>query len=143
MPDHHSTPSGSLNRHIAPSVIVILFALVMSACVLGIVVWKALDAKATTLERGQTATQNLAHSLAEHAAHTIQAADISMSGIVELLKYRTPLPERFNPFLANTVDALPQIREIGVLGTDGAWQFASLPELPRYNNSDRDYFIYH
>ena len=143
MPDHHSTPSGSLNRHIAPSVIVILFALVMSACVLGIVVWKALVAKATTLERGQTATQNLAHSLSEHAAHTIQAADISMSGIVEFQKYSTPQPQRFNQYLANVVEALPQIREMGVIGPDGSWIYSSLPEMPRHNNADRDYFIYH
>src|SRR6201996_5624030 len=122
MPDHHSTPSGSLNRHIAPSVIVILFALVMSACVLGIVVWKALVAKATT--------QNLAHSLSEHAAHTIQAADISMSGIVEFLKYSTPQPQRFNQYLANIVEALPQIREMGVIGPDGSWLYSSLPETP-------------
>src|SRR5580693_4233573 len=113
MPDQNSSFSGSLNRYIAPSVIVILFALVMSACVLGVVIWKALDAKATTLERGQTATENLAHSLIEHAAHTIQSADISMSGMVELLKYQTPQTERFNRYLASTADALPQIREIG------------------------------
>ena len=143
MPDHNSPPSGSLNRHIAPSVIVILFALVMSACVLGVVIWKALDAKATTLERGQTSTQNLAHSLIEHAAHTIQSADISMSGIVEFLKYSTPQPQRFNQYLSNIVEALPQIREMGVIGPDGSWLYSSLPETPRHNNADRDYFIYH
>jgi diguanylate cyclase (GGDEF)-like protein/PAS domain S-box-containing protein len=143
MPDHNSTPSGSLNRHIAPSVIVILFALVMSACVLGIVIWKALDAKATTLERGQIATQNLAHSLSEHAAYTIQAADIAMTGMVELLKYQTPQTERFNRYLASTADALPQIREMGVIGPDGSWLYSSLSETPRHNNADRDYFIYH
>ncbi|SDT19778.1 sensor domain-containing diguanylate cyclase [Bradyrhizobium canariense] len=142
MPDHASATS-TLSRQIAPAVIATLFALAMSACVLGVVIWKALESKSATLERGQTATQNLAHSLAEHASHTIQAADISMSGIVELLKYRTPLPDRMNPFLANIVNALPQIREIGVLSVDGAWQYSSLSELPRYNNSDRDYFIYH
>ena len=143
MPDHNSSPSGSLNRHIAPSVIVILFAVAMSACVLGVVIWKALDAKATTLERGQTATQNLAHSLIEQAAHTIQAADISMTGIVEFLKYQTPLTERFNRYLASTVVALPQIREMGVFGPDGSWLYSSLPETPGHNNADRDYFIYH
>src|SRR6201995_6115701 len=129
--------------HVSPAVIVTLFAAVMSACVLGIVVWKALDAKATTLERGQTATQNLAHSLSEHAAHTIQAADISMSGIVEFLKYSTPQTQRFNQYLANIAEALPQIREMGVIGPDGNWLYSSLPEPPRHNNSDRDYFIYH
>jgi diguanylate cyclase (GGDEF)-like protein/PAS domain S-box-containing protein len=143
MPDHNPSPRGSLNRHIAPSVIVILFALVMSACVLGVVTWKAIDAKAATLERGQVATQNLAHSLIEHAAHTIQAADISMSGIVEFLKYQTPAAERFNGYLANTVEALPQIREIGVIGPDGSWLYSSLPKTPVHNNADRDYFIYH
>jgi diguanylate cyclase (GGDEF)-like protein/PAS domain S-box-containing protein len=143
MPDHTSSSSGFLNRHIAPSVIVILFALVMSACVLGVVVWKALDAKHSTLERGEIGTQNLAHSLIEHAAHTIQAADISMSGIVEFLKYRTPQPQRFNQYLANTAEALPQIREMGVIGPDGSWLFSSLSETPRHNNADRDYFIYH
>jgi diguanylate cyclase (GGDEF)-like protein/PAS domain S-box-containing protein len=143
MPDQSSSSSASASRHIAPTAIVILFALVMSACVLGVVIWKALEAKATTLERGETSTQNLAHSLAEHASHTIQAADISMTGIVEFLKYQTPLPERFNRYLANITGALPQIREIGVFNADGSWQYSSLPELPTYSNADRDYFIYH
>ena len=143
MPDQSSSPSTSLSRHVAPAAIVILFALAMSACVLGVVIWKALDAKATTLERGQTATLNLAHSLAEHASHTIQAADISMTGIVEFLKYQTPAPDRFNRYLATISDALPQIREIGVFNAEGAWQYSSLPDLPGYNNADRDYFIYH
>ena len=143
MPDQSSSTSASLSRHIAPTAIVIFFALVMSACVLGVVIWKALDAKANTLDRGQIATQNLAHSLAEHASHTIQAADISMTGIVEFLKYQTPVPERFNRYLANVTDALPQIREIGVFNAEGQWQYSSLPELPTYSNADRDYFIYH
>jgi diguanylate cyclase (GGDEF)-like protein/PAS domain S-box-containing protein len=143
MPDQKSPPSGSLNRHIAPSVIVILFALAMSACVLGIVIWKALDAKAATLERGEISTQNLAHSLVEQAAHIIQAADISMTGIIEFLKYQTPVTERFNRYLASTVEALPQIREMGVIGPDGSWLYSSLPQTPRHNNGDRDYFIYH
>jgi diguanylate cyclase (GGDEF)-like protein/PAS domain S-box-containing protein len=143
MPEQASSPSGSLSRHVAPAVIVIFFALAMSACVLSVVIWKALDAKATTLERGQTDTQNLTHSLTEHAAHTLQAADIAMSGIVELLRYRKPLPERLNQYLASTVSALPQIRELAVLDADGDWQYSSLPELPHYNNSDRQYFIYH
>ena len=53
------------------------------------------------------------------------------------------MPERFNKYLADTVAALPQIREIGVLDTDGNWRYSSLPETPRYNNADRPYFAYH
>lgn len=110
---------------------------------LGLVVWKALQAKASTLERGQISTQNLAHSLAEQASHTILAVDIAMNGIVELLKYRTPLPERLNPFLADTVDALPQLHDLNVIDATGMWGYSSLLERPRDNCSDRDFFIYH
>ena len=122
---------------------VIVFALILTACVLGVVVWKALDAEKTTLARGQTDIQNLAHSLAEHAAHAIQSADIAMAGMVDLLKYRDPIPERFNRYLAETVSSLPQLREIGVLDTNGKWLYSSLPQTPLHNNSDRRYFAYH
>jgi diguanylate cyclase (GGDEF)-like protein/PAS domain S-box-containing protein len=144
MPDRHlsSSPGGFLRR-ITPGVIVIFFALVMTACILGVVIWKALEAKANALERGGTDIQNLAHSLAEHAAHTIQSADIAMSGMVDALKYRSPVAERFNRYLAETAAALPQLREIGVLDADGEWRYSSLPETPHHNNADRPYFVYH
>ena len=143
MPDRNLPESDGPLRHVSPAVVVIAFGLVMTACVLGVVVWKALGAKVTTVARGQTDIQNLAHSLAEHAAHTIQSADIAMGGMVELLKYRAPLPERFNRYLAETADSLPQIREIGVLDTEGNWAYSSLPQTPTHNNSDRRYFTYH
>jgi len=143
MPDLSLENQGGLLRRITPGMIVIFFALIMTACILGVVVWKALEGKAAALARGSTDIQNLAHSLAEHAGHTIQAADIAMGGMVDLLKYRDPVPERFNKYLAETVAALPQIREIGVLDSAGNWRYSSLPETPRYNNSDRPYFAYH
>jgi diguanylate cyclase (GGDEF)-like protein/PAS domain S-box-containing protein len=143
MPDRHlPKPDGPLRR-VSPAVMVVAVALVMTACVLGVVVWKALDAKKTTLARGKTDTLNLAHSLAEHAAHTIQSADIAMAGMVELLRYRDPVPERFNRYLAETANSLPQIREIGVLDANGKWLYSSLPQTPLHNNSDRPYFAYH
>jgi diguanylate cyclase (GGDEF)-like protein/PAS domain S-box-containing protein len=143
MPDRNLVTQGGVLRRITPGMVVISFALVMTACILGVVVWKALEAKSAALARGATDIQNLAHSLAEHAGHSIQAADIAMSGMVDSLKYRNPVPERFNKYLAETVAALPQIREIGVLDADGNWRYASLPETPRYNNADRPYFAYH
>ncbi|MBR1197594.1 diguanylate cyclase [Bradyrhizobium sp. AUGA SZCCT0240] len=143
MPDRHLANQSGLLRRITPGMVVVFFALVMTACILGVVVWKALEAKSAALSRGSTDIQNLAHSLAEHAGHTIQAVDIAMSGMVDLLKYRNPVPERFNKHLADTAAALPQIREIGVLDTEGNWRYSSLPETPRYNNSDRGYFAYH
>jgi diguanylate cyclase (GGDEF)-like protein/PAS domain S-box-containing protein len=143
MPDRHlREPDGPLRR-VSPAMVVIAFALIMTACVLGVMVWKALDAKKTTLARGKTDTLNLAHSLAEHATHAIQSADVAMAGMVELLRYRDPVPERFNRYLAETTNALPQLREIGVLDANGKWLYSSLPQTPQHNNSDRGYFAYH
>jgi diguanylate cyclase (GGDEF)-like protein/PAS domain S-box-containing protein len=143
MSDHTPSTSTSLSRRIGPIVIAAFFALTMSACMLGLVFWKALQAKATTLERGQTMTENLAHSLAEQASHTIQAVDIAMNGVVELLKYRAPLPERLNPFLVDTVNALSQLHDLNVIDANGTWQYSSLAEMPSENCADRDFFIYH
>ena len=143
MPDRDLPETDGPLRRVSPAVVVIAFALVMTACVLGVVVWKALDAKKTTLARGQTDIQNLAHSLAEHAAHAIQSADIAMAGMVDLLRYRDPIPERFNRYLVETVNSLPQMREIGVFDANGKWLYSSLPQTPLHNNSDRRYFTYH
>jgi diguanylate cyclase (GGDEF)-like protein/PAS domain S-box-containing protein len=126
-----------------PAAIVTLVVLAMSACVLGLVVWKALDARTTAQTQNEHDIRNLAHSLAEHASHTLQAADVAMSAMVDLLKYQRPRADRFGLFLRNTVDALPQLREIGVLDADGNWIYSSLDETPHYSNADRPYFIYH
>jgi diguanylate cyclase (GGDEF)-like protein/PAS domain S-box-containing protein len=143
MPDRPlREPDGPLRR-VSPAAVVVLFALIMTAGVLGVMVWKALDAKKTTLARGQTDIQNLARSLAEHATHAIQSADIAMAGMVELLRYRDPVPERFNRYLAQTVNSLPQLREIGVFDASGRWLYSSLPQTPLHDNSDRGYFTYH
>jgi diguanylate cyclase (GGDEF)-like protein/PAS domain S-box-containing protein len=143
MSDYASATRTSPNRQIAPVVIAACFALAMSTCMLGLVVWKAWEAKAATLEHGRTATQNLTHSLAEQASHTVLAADIAMNGIVALLKYRTPQSDRLDPFLADTVDALPQLHDLNVIDANGMWRYSSLPTMPRDNCADRDFFTYH
>ncbi|MET0674416.1 MAG: diguanylate cyclase, partial [Bradyrhizobium sp.] len=143
MPDRHLPEPDGLLRRFTPAVMVIAFALAMTACVLGVVAWKVLDAKRAAIEGGQTDVQNLAHSLSQQASHSIQSADIAMAGMVDLLRYRDPLPERMNRYMAETVNSLPQLREIGVLDVNGKWLYSSLPQTPAHNNSDREYFIYH
>jgi diguanylate cyclase (GGDEF)-like protein len=115
----------------------------MSACVIGLVAWKAVEARKAALTQSERDIRNLAHSLAEHASHTIQAADVAMSAMVDLLKYQRPRTDRFELFLRNTVEALPQLREIGVLNAEGYWIYSSLADTPQYSNVDRPYFIYH
>lgn len=143
MTDEAASTSGVPGHLSGPRVIVTLFMLAMSACVLGLVIWKAVEARNAALAQSEIDIRNLAHSLVENASHTIESADVAMSGMVDLLKYQTPRPERFNMFLANTVKTLPQLREIGVFDKNGDWRYASLPDMPQHNNSDRDYFVYH
>jgi diguanylate cyclase (GGDEF)-like protein/PAS domain S-box-containing protein len=135
--------SAKLPRLFSPRTIVASVVAAMSACVLGLLVWKALDARTTALAQGERDIRNLTHSLAEHASRTIQAADVAMSGMVELLKYHKPRVDRFNAFLHDTAEALPQIRLIGVLDTEGAWVYWSVADTPQHNNADRSYFIHH
>ena len=73
---------------------VVLVVVAMSACVLGLVVWKALDSRNATLALAERDTRNLAHSLSEQASTSIQSTDIAMSGVVDLLKYERPPAER-------------------------------------------------
>jgi diguanylate cyclase (GGDEF)-like protein/PAS domain S-box-containing protein len=127
----------------AAAATVALIVVAMTAFVFGLVVWKALGARKDALALGERDIRNLSHSLSEHASRSIQAADIAMTGIASLLKYRRPDNDRLNQFLRETIKALPQIREMGVLDTGGEWIYSSLDEVPRSNNADRGYFIYH
>lgn len=143
MAEAKTSTTGSPSRLSAPGVIVAVFVLTMSACVLGLVLWKTFDSRRSALQQSEVDIRNLAHSLQEHASHTFQAADVAMSGMVDLLKYQNPRADRFNQFLINTAKSLPQIREFGVLDIAGDWRYSSLEKAPLHTNSDRDYFIYH
>jgi diguanylate cyclase (GGDEF)-like protein/PAS domain S-box-containing protein len=131
------------SRKTGPGLVVGIFVLLMSACVILASIFKVVHERSVELERSRIDVQNLAHSLSEHVSNTIQAPDIAMRGMADSLRYQNPLPERFNKYLADTVAALPQIRELGALDTDGNWRFSSLAETPKHNNSDRSYFIFH
>lgn len=128
--------------HLA-SLIVSILCFGTGACVVGLIAWKATSERQGVLMRNEAELRNLAHSLSQHAVQAIQSADVALRSMVELLKYQKPLAERFNPFMAATVRNLPQLREIGMLSADGNWVYSSLPETPRYNNADREYFHYH
>ena len=129
--------------HRKPQAIVGAFLAVMMACVLGLVAWKATVSRQRTLSRTQADLLNLARSLSQHASNTIKAPDVAMTGMVDLLKFQTPLPERFNAYLKEATRAMPQIQILAVLDSAGAWRYSSVTELPNYNNADRPYFAYH
>jgi hypothetical protein len=124
-------------RKASPGLVIGAFALVMTACVLAASALNLMHERDAELQRGRIDIQNLAHSLAENAAHTIQAPDIAMTGMMDLLRYQNPLPERFNKHLSDIVAVLPQVREMGVLNVDGGWRYWSVQQTPAHNNADR------
>lgn len=143
MPTLSNRSQRLFSRIATPALIIGVFVLAMSGCVLGLVISKAAEARKSTLSRSQIDIGNLARSLTEHASHAIQSADVAMDGMVDLLKYRDPLPDRFNLYLKKAAFALPQVREFGVFNASGDWKYSSFAELPKNNNADREYFIYH
>lgn len=132
-----------LPKLFSPTAIVAAVVTAMSIFVLGLLIWKAVEARTMALAQGERDIRNLTHSLAEHASHSVQAIDVSMNAMVDLLKYQKPRVDRFNAALRKTADALPQIREIGVIDPDGNRIYSSAAELPAHNNADRSYFIAH
>jgi len=135
--------NSKLPKLFSPAAIVASVVMAMSVCVLGLLVWKAVEARTMALAQGERDIRNLTHSLAEQASHSIQAIDVAMSAMVDLLKYQKPRVDRFNAALRKTAEALPQIGEIGVIDPDGVRIYSSAAELPAHNNADRDYFIAH
>jgi hypothetical protein len=130
-------------EYLRPVLMVVIFAAITSSAVVGVVAWKSLSARQAVMARSEADIRNLAHSLAEHASNSVQAVDVAMSGIADSLRYRDPVAERFNLFLAGTVKAIPQLAEIDVLGPDGNWKYSSLEQTPTGNDADRPYFRYH
>ena len=111
----------AFSRLTTPGAMIGLFLFVMSSCVLGLIIWKATEARRTTLQRAEAEIQNLTHSLAQHSEGTFKAVDVATAGMVDLLRFQQPLADRFNAFLSNTVRSLPQLAEIDT-GNTGTQQ---------------------
>jgi diguanylate cyclase (GGDEF)-like protein/PAS domain S-box-containing protein len=131
------------SRLSTPSVIVTLFVLVMSTFVVGLVIWKAIDARQTALAQSEIDVRNMTRSLMEHASHTMRSADVAISGMADLLRYQTPQTELFDRLLVDTTRALPEIREISVVDALGAWRFSSRAQTPGDDAINQDLFAYH
>lgn len=131
-------------RMSTPVLIVTVFVATLTACVVGLMVWKEYDARQNALAQSETEMRNLAHSLAEHASHTIQAIDVVMDDIVAFMRLqRIPNRTIFDARLREVADNLTQISDLVILNAAGDIDYASLPRAPSLNNADRSYFIHH
>lgn len=126
----------------------ITMVLLLCIAMIAIVVWNSWNSYHGELAKTQSSLTNRAHSLAQHAAGTIKAADTILVGLVERLEVDgtgDASLERMHRFLMKRVTELPQLHGIFVYDQTGKWLVNSQagPVPTNANNSDRDYFKFH
>jgi len=123
------------------------FVVVAGALILAVEAWHAQEAREQRIEQAHVSSNNLAHSIAQHAAGKIGEADTLLKGLVERLEHDgtdDAALDRLHPLLAVSADELEQLHGIFVYGQYGEWLVNSLPTRRwHFNNADRDYFQYH
>ena len=130
----------------SPAVLLACFIVLVSGSLLGFVGWQIWNERQATLTQSTIAAENLARSLAQHAARTIQTADRILLGTRERAEYdglnERSIARLHRLLLAASKDT-PQLRSMGVMDQTGRWVTASLPSVPDLSLADRPFFIYH
>jgi diguanylate cyclase (GGDEF)-like protein/PAS domain S-box-containing protein len=132
------------NRLLRPTALIIVFACVLISCVVGLLSWKALEARARAIEQNRSDLRNLAHSLAEHSFQTFENIELVLASVADRDLYDPPPPSKnINRYLRLRRQGLPQVSEFGILDKYGNWKNSSLVKLPTSNESDKTYFSVH
>ncbi|WP_459251586.1 sensor domain-containing diguanylate cyclase [Paraburkholderia nemoris] len=135
-----------LNR---PSIIWRAIAFVAIVCLSLIVLdgWRSWSARSVQLAEMDVATSNLSQAMARQADDTFKEADTALLGIVERVQHDGTGPaalKRLHDVLVMHQQELPQLAGLFVYDENGIWIVNSTPTpLNRFNNSDREYFIFH
>ena len=123
------------------------FVLLVCVLLIAIAGWSAWTAREVQLQETETAIQNMARSLAQHADDAIKTADTALLGYPERFLKDGSSPaalERLHAMMMVQISELPELDGLFVFGKDGAWLVNSRPSFePVGNNANREYFIYH
>jgi signal transduction histidine kinase len=129
----------------SPAVLLACFILLVSGSLFGFVAWQIWNEREATLRESTTSGENLARSLSQHAARTIQAADRILLGTRERVEYDGSTPAslaRLHRLLVAASRDAPQLRSMGVIDHHGKYLTTSLPSLPEQSIADRPFFQY-
>jgi len=135
-----------LNR---PSIIwrAIAFVAIVCLCLVVLDGWRSWNARSVELGEMDVATSNLARAMAQQADDTFKEADTALLGIVERVEVDGTGPaalKRLHDNLMMRRQELPQLDGLFVFDENGNWIINSTSTpLNRFNNSDREYFIFH
>jgi diguanylate cyclase (GGDEF)-like protein/PAS domain S-box-containing protein len=131
-------------RWLTPFTLIFAFSCLLIVCVVGLLAWKALEARTNALAQNQLDLRNLAHSMAEHSFQTFQNVDLVLGSVTDRALYDPPpTPENMNRYLRLRRQGLPQVSEFGVLDLAGNWKYSSLAKLPESNASTDTFFQIH
>ncbi|WP_218179750.1 response regulator [Pseudomonas gingeri] len=124
-----------------------LLIFIMCVVLVGSDIWRSFTARTVQLGEMTTATDNLARAMAQHADDTIKEADLVLSGVVERVEHDGTSPaalERLRQAFSLRLGELAQLDGLYLFDRDGTLITRALPgAVPSYNNSDREYFIFH
>jgi diguanylate cyclase (GGDEF)-like protein len=135
-----------LNR---PSIIWRAIAFVAIVCLSLVVLdgWRSWNARSVQLGEMNVATSNLSRAMAQQADDTFKEADTALLDVVERVQHDGTSPaalERLHDVLVKHRQELPQLAGLFVYDENGIWIVTSTSSpLNRFNNADREYFIFH
>lgn len=124
-----------------------LLIVIMGTVLVGSDIWRSFTARSVQLGEVTTATANLSRAMAQHADDTFKEADLVLSGVVERVQRdgtTAPALERLHQLFVSRLSELSQLDGLYLFDRNGELLVSSLPgPLRSYNNSDREYFIFH
>ncbi|HYE00441.1 MAG TPA: ATP-binding protein [Alphaproteobacteria bacterium] len=106
------------------------------------------QARRSAIAAAETNARNLAHTLEEHALHTVLGLKLILAGYSQFALFDESLLARGNAravaLLRQRADMLPQVRGMLLLGPDGRTLLDAASPTPEIRDlSDRDYFRIH
>jgi len=125
-----------------------VFVGVVCLSLIGVDVWRSLNARSGQLQEMERLGANVARAMAQQADDTIKAADTALADIVERIETEGRGPrqlERVHRQMQAQVTNLPQLVGLFVYDEEGRWLVNSREVVvaQTFNNADREYFIYH
>jgi hypothetical protein len=137
----NATPGAPGSSLLWPTIFMPLACLIM----LGLQGWIEWEARTAQARETETSLANLASSLTQHAADTIEAVDTALVGLVERLETDGTSPEalaHLDRKLAAQAAEGTRCRNVVILGADGNWLASSMGRKGG-NYSDREYLRHH
>ena len=134
-----------LHFNFALTVAALVFA--FCASIVGVDGWRTLNARSVQLADGETAANNLARSIAQHAVGTLREIDVVVIGLVDRLEYDETSArsiESIHALLMRYTSAMDQLQRLSVIGPDGRVITSSMRSADNsIDASDRVYFRHH